>query len=303
MPKRTNDFQSLITHIYEQIVPEGGSVTESGMVFDKEAKILREVDILVEYKYAGHEFNFIVECRDRSRRETVEWIDSLVGKTQSLKVNKVIAVSSSGFAAAATNKAKENNIETLTLEEANDTHWGEFPIRPGIVVFTDDTYRIDDVLYKNGDQYISLATLGLDRDIDCNGEIVGNLKATVELFFKEYVVKQIDQHKKDNFSDIFKTKADTEKLMVVESEYTWPEFSVSDNDGRRITISKVKYIVVGTRQAMDVKQEHKVLNDKVVSFGQHENSDLSKINFKIVQDPDTRKMHFNWTKEQTDENA
>ena len=107
MPKRSNDFQSLIKTIYDQIVPKGGTVTESGMVYDREAETLREVDILVKYRYAGHDFRFIVECRDRSRTETIEWIDALVGKTKSLNVNKVIAVSSKGFSVSAINKAKE----------------------------------------------------------------------------------------------------------------------------------------------------------------------------------------------------
>ena len=83
---------------------------------DKEAAILRDVDILVEYKYAGHNFCFIVECRDRSRSETVEWIDGLVGKTKSLNVNKVIAVSSKGFAAAAKRKAKEAEKSATELQ-------------------------------------------------------------------------------------------------------------------------------------------------------------------------------------------
>ena len=39
--KRTNDFQDLIASIYKQIVPDGGKVTESGMVYDKEADTLR----------------------------------------------------------------------------------------------------------------------------------------------------------------------------------------------------------------------------------------------------------------------
>ena len=47
MPKRTNEFQKLITSIYKKITPIGGVVTESGMVYDKDAKELREVDILV----------------------------------------------------------------------------------------------------------------------------------------------------------------------------------------------------------------------------------------------------------------
>lgn len=182
MPKRTNDFQTLIKHIYEQIVPDGGTVIESGMVHDKDAGILREVDILVKYKYAGHEFSFVVECRDRSRAETVEWIDGLIGKTKSLDVNKVIAVSSKGFASSAIKKAQQNGIETFTLTEANETHWGEFPFKPGLLVMTNDVYKIHDVLYKKEEDFIPMTQLDIENDIEINGEKVGSLKSIIENF-------------------------------------------------------------------------------------------------------------------------
>ena len=301
MPKRTNDFQTLIKHIYEQIVPDGGTVTESGMVHDSEAEILREVDILVEYKYAGHKFNFIVECRDRSRSETVEWIDGLVGKTKSLKVNKVIAVSSKGFASSAKTKAQANGIETLTLEEASETHWGEFPIKPGLLLMTDDVYRIHDCFYRKDDDWLPITQLEIGSEVHVNGQEVGNLKDIVEHFFLEYIVPQIDKHKKENFLEIFKTKEDAEKIMRVESEYTWPEIVAHDRDGNEVNFSKVKYIILGDRKTMDVDQEHKVFNNKVVSIGKHVESEGGTINFRIVQDPDTRKMHVKWFK--TKENA
>lgn len=104
MPKRTNDFQELITSVYKQIVRDGGKVTESGMVYDKDADTLREVDILVEYRYAHHNFKIAIECRDRSRKDSVEWIDSLIGKAKSLSVNKVVAVSKEGFTEPAKRK-------------------------------------------------------------------------------------------------------------------------------------------------------------------------------------------------------
>lgn len=294
MPKRTNDFQTLIRHIYEQIVPDGGTVTESGMVFDTEAGILREVDILVEYKYAGHKFSFIVECRDRSRSETVEWIDGLVGKTKSLKVNKVIAVSSKGFAASAKTKAEANRIETLTLEEANETHWGEFPIKPGLLLMTNDEYRIHDCFYKKDEDWLSMTQLDVESEAQVNGQVVGNLKDIVEQFFLEHIVPQIDKYKKENFQELFKTKEDAEKIMLIESEYTWPEIDAHDQDGNEINFSKVKYIVLGKRRTVDVDQKHMVFNNKVVSIGKHSESDGTIINFRIVQDPDTGKMHVKW---------
>lgn len=47
---------------------------------------------------------------------------------------------------------------------------------------------------------------------------------------------------------------------------------------------------------MDVDQEHKVFNNKLISISKHVESEKSAINFRIVQDPDTGKMHVNWFK-------
>jgi hypothetical protein len=36
-----------------------------------------------------------VECRDYTRQQNIQWVDQLIGKYKDLKVNKIIAVSSS----------------------------------------------------------------------------------------------------------------------------------------------------------------------------------------------------------------
>ena len=266
------------------------------MVYDKEAEILREVDILVKYKYAGHEFSFMVECRDRSRRDSVEWIDGLVGKSKPLAVNKVVAVSSKGFAKSAITKARANGIETFTLEEANETHWGEFPFKPGIALLTDDVYTLHDALYKNGEEFISMSQLDIDADIVFGGEKAGTLRSAVEWFFKETVAPGLDKYKKEHIQELFKSREDVEKLLLGESEHVWPEVTVRDKNGNTVTISRVKYIVIGTRKVKEVEQEHKVFNNKTVSVGKHVEDDGTSFDFRVVQDPDTRKVHFNWGK-------
>lgn len=300
MPKRSNDFQELIKTIYEQIVPQGGSVTESGMVLDKEAEILREVDILVEYRYAGHKFRFIVECRDRSRAETIEWVDSLIGKSKSLNVNKVIAVSSKGFASTAEKKAMENGIETLTLEEAKETDWTKFPIKPGILVFTDDTYKIQDVLYKSNGDYMPIVELGLESNVVIGDEVAGDVRGLVEYFFREHLAPNIDQYKKEHFMEIFKTKEDATKTLLVESEHDWKGIFVINTNGQKIEIKKIKFIVTGNRQTSDVPQKHHIFNNKMISTGEYPDKDGTTIKFNIVQDPDTGKIHGRWRKTKAD---
>jgi hypothetical protein len=296
MPKRTNDFQSLVKAIYDQIVPTGGVVTESAEIWDKEAGILREVDILVSYDYAGHEFSFIVECRDRTRKETVEWIDGLVGKTKALNVAKVIAVSSSGFASSAIKKAKENGIEALTLKEAEEQDWARYPVKPGLQVVSDEIYIISQVFFKACDGYRPMGDLGLNSNVELDGEAVGDLAGLIEYFFKEHVIPGVEAYRKQHFLEIFKTKKDIEKTMLVESEHGWPTVIVKDSFGNRIEISRVKYVFTGVRQSMDVHQSHFVFNQKMISMGRHRNPDGSEIDFSLIQDSDSPTLRASWSK-------
>jgi len=109
MPKRSNEFQRLVAFIYDCIKPDGGTVTESAMVVDREANTEREVDILVENKVAGHQIKIAIECRDRSRKESVEWVDSIICKVKSLDLNKVVAVSSEGFSDVTTESSRQRH--------------------------------------------------------------------------------------------------------------------------------------------------------------------------------------------------
>lgn len=296
MPRRTNDFQSLVKAIYEQIVPAGGIVTESAEVWDKEAGILREVDILVTYNYAGHQFSFIVECRDRSRKETVEWIDSLVGKTKALHVAKVIAVSSSGFAASAIRKAKDNGIEPLTLKEAENQDWARYPMKPGILVLSDEIYFIRQVYYRALDEYRLMDELGLESDVELDGEAVGDLAGLIEHFFKEYVIQGAEAYRRQHFLEIFKTREDIGKTMLVESEHDWPKVTVKDDQGNTIEIARVKYVFMGVRQSAEVHQAHYVFNQKMISLGRHRDPDGTEIDFSLIQESDSSQLHSRWTK-------
>lgn len=301
MPKRTNDFQELIATIYEQITPQGGKVTESGMVFDREAKTLREVDILVEYRYAHHDFKMVIECRDRSRKDSVEWIDALIGKTSSLAVNKVVAVSKEGFTDTAKSKAQMHGIDTLTVEEAVETDWAKYPIRPAITLLSEERYRLHDVLFEEGGQYRSLIDVGLDYLVLKDGNEVGSIKETFEYFFLEFLLPRIQAKVKAGLLEIFKTKEDLSKTLVVESVHTFPGLTVRLPGREEVDISNLKFIVHGNRRFVDVKQTHMKFNDLMVSTGQALDNDGSVLKFTIVQDPEAKKIHGKWKRQKSDD--
>ena len=57
------------------------------------------------------------------------------------------------------------------------------------------------------------------------------------------------------------------------------------------------------RRTMEVDQEHRAFNNKLVSTGKLLDSNGATIDFNIVQDPDTRKMHVRWFRSNDEESA
>ncbi len=127
MPKRSNDFQRLIKAIYSAMANvDGGKVTESAILHEPNGTS-REVDILLESSVYDVPLIIAVECRDRSRKSDIEWIDGLIGKYHNLSVHKIIAVSRLGFSASSLEKATSANIDVRSLEQCENADWsGEF---------------------------------------------------------------------------------------------------------------------------------------------------------------------------------
>ena len=118
MPKRSNDFQQLIKRIYAAMASDDATVQESVMLKEKHSSSNREVDILIEQSIAGHKIKIAVECRDKSRKDDITWIDDVIGKYADLEVDKIVAISRSGFSQPAIEKAIEHKIDTITLKQA-----------------------------------------------------------------------------------------------------------------------------------------------------------------------------------------
>lgn len=123
MPKRSNEFQKLITLIEKQLASKNIYIEESKLIQDLKTGIKREVDIYIKSIVNGHKIKIALECRDRKRKADIQWIDELIGKYKNLPIDKVIAVSKSGFYVSVINAAKQSKIDLLTLEKALDTDW------------------------------------------------------------------------------------------------------------------------------------------------------------------------------------
>lgn len=125
MPKRTNAFQNLVARIFQLRAEDKSVVVESATVSEAGTDTPAEIDILILKATHGVTLRIAVECRDHARKQTVTWIRELSEKRRSMEIDKVIAVSTSGFTKGAIQKAQKENIDLLTLEAAEEVDWSK----------------------------------------------------------------------------------------------------------------------------------------------------------------------------------
>ncbi|KAE8755634.1 hypothetical protein FSO04_33250 [Paraburkholderia madseniana] len=123
MPARTNDFQKLVKIINRHLAPAGAKVSESAMLYDQEAGIDREIDILVESKLLNCDIKIGIECTAISRPVDVRIIEAFREKHRKVGINQTIVVSKNGFADPAKNYAKKNGIRLLKFNAAKSENW------------------------------------------------------------------------------------------------------------------------------------------------------------------------------------
>ena len=220
MPKRTNDFQQLIHLIYSQMLPVGATVHESALLQERGSVAEREVDILIEYTLGGIQLRLAIECRDRSRRQDVEWIDGLIGKFRDLPVDKIVAVTKSGFSTTAIEKARANNIEIRTLEEALNTDWPSEFIKLGIVGVTwrSTLAKVQIETDPPLEAKFELSNLVTNE----KGVVLGTLDEVIKDCFRRNVDPELRSYVSNNFLEIFKMLADLNKQMTSQQRVKTP---------------------------------------------------------------------------------
>jgi hypothetical protein len=113
VPARSNDFQAVVYFIKRHLAADA-TVTESAQLPDRVTGQMREVDVLVMGHIAGHPLRIGIECRSRSRKDPVSWVEEMRAKHDDLPTDRLVLVSASGFSKAAATKAAHYGIEIVT---------------------------------------------------------------------------------------------------------------------------------------------------------------------------------------------
>jgi len=182
VPKRSNKFQHLVTLLERLLADSNARVTESKELIDKITGKSREVDIVIERNDGVRDLVVSVECRGgyASRPATVEWVERMREKHNSLPTDKLVLVSKSGFTASAKKKAEWLNVTTLSLEQAQGYDWESVVTKigeVGIVNFLLPYVTSINVIFS-GDpiEKLDVNDLDLPNSIlyDPDGNAVGN---------------------------------------------------------------------------------------------------------------------------------
>lgn len=116
-PNDGTQLEDLVKLIETIRLPPEFSVESRQKVFNDEGIQVAELDITISGKIGTSTWTTLIECRDRPSEGAapVSWIEQLVGRRDRLSLDKVLAVSSTGFSPAAIDYAKQKNIELRTM--------------------------------------------------------------------------------------------------------------------------------------------------------------------------------------------
>lgn len=114
-------LERLVRAIEEEMLPEGFEVTSNDRVIE-DGEQIAEFDIVITGRLGSTDFKWLIECRDRPSQGAASgaWIEQLVSRRSRFNFDKVIAVSTSGFAEGAAKYASEQGIHLRTVTEITD---------------------------------------------------------------------------------------------------------------------------------------------------------------------------------------
>lgn len=114
-------LEAFIGQVEQILLPHDITISANEKVFNDEGIQIAEFDIEIEGKVGSTHLKWLIECRDRPAQGSApgSWIEQLVGRRDRFNFNKVIAVSTTGFASGAITYAKEAGIEIRTVTESN----------------------------------------------------------------------------------------------------------------------------------------------------------------------------------------
>lgn len=118
--KPWREFEKLVSRIEEFLCPKGAVVESPAYIPDLETGTMREVDASIRFTVGSTQLLIVIECRDRSQKQDVLWIEQLSSKKRNLGISELIAVSSIGFTPEAVRKGRSLGVQIRKLNKISN---------------------------------------------------------------------------------------------------------------------------------------------------------------------------------------
>jgi hypothetical protein len=139
--RRPGRLLEQLTANLERVLGKGTSarIESPAHLIDRVTGERREHDVLLRIRTSHHETIIAIECRDRSRKITVNDVEGFYMKCRDTGIDQGVMVSSKGFSRTALSKGKARSIRMLLLGEVDSFSW------LGTAGITDITRRINHI--------------------------------------------------------------------------------------------------------------------------------------------------------------
>jgi hypothetical protein len=121
MVKPWRELEKLVADLERLFADSHVEVKSPDRLRDRHTGRLRDVDVSVRGRVGSSDLLVIIECRSRSKKSEIDWIEQVATKMQDVGAHRALAVSAKPFTAGAIKKAAGWGIELRTFSEVDDT--------------------------------------------------------------------------------------------------------------------------------------------------------------------------------------
>ncbi|RSE18176.1 restriction endonuclease [Acinetobacter johnsonii] len=134
MVKNTGrEYEEFVQTLYKAILAseklglgkQNNIVVEINKILTDRNGVERQFDIYWEYNLGGINYQTVIECKDYSRKVSIEKIDALIGKLNDFPNIRGLFATTLGYQSGAEIKANQHNIDLLVIRQQTDADWND----------------------------------------------------------------------------------------------------------------------------------------------------------------------------------
>jgi hypothetical protein len=275
--KPWHEFEKMVAGLESFLSPQGALVKINDKIRDVQTGRLREVDCSIRYKVGSSLILVVIECRDRSGKQDVTWIEQLSTKKRRIGADVMIGVSASAFSVEARDVARTEGIRLRKIDK----------IKPDSLIaglswtFQYDFYQVVDKKVIFDGNVSEHARAYLDYLFNEQSE---HVKADLKIFHNVQVIGPVSsreifefflrEYNESNQSTGLKLMADSGKVYRFKKRFEKEWYVMVESEKIELEVMDVSFTLHTTNSIL-------VPDKQPISYQDEQSHDLAEIhNFK-----------------------